>query len=172
MTQRLWRWLHTPEGIKIFRYCMVSVITTGVSFFVLLLVYGVFRWWSEVPSTVFANVVAVFPSYWLNRAWAWGKSGRSNLAREVLPFWVMSGAGIAFSVVGAQLARSIGHSHHLSHIDQTALVLLANVLSFAVFWVLKLMLFNRLFHVPTLLEEIEEHVEEEEQEHPEGVHLL
>lgn len=166
MAERLWAWLHTREGIKVFRYLMVSVITTGVSFFVLLLVYGVLRLWSEVPSTVFANVVATFPSYWLNRNWAWGKSGRSHLTREVIPFWVMSCAGIAVSIVGASLAKSIGTSLHFSHVEQTALVLAANIVSFGVFWILKLMLFNRLFHVQSLLEEIGEHVEAEEG--PEG----
>jgi putative flippase GtrA len=162
MAEKLWAWLHTREGIKIFRYLMVSVITTGVSFFILLIVYGVLQLWSEVPSTVFANVVATFPSYWLNRNWAWGKSGRSHLTREVIPFWVMACAGIAVSIVGASLARSIGTSLHLSHVEQTALVLAANIMSFGVFWILKLMLFNRLFHVPSLLEEIGEHVEAEE----------
>jgi putative flippase GtrA len=164
--QRLWAWLHTHEGKKIFRYLMVSVISTGVSFIVLFLVYGVFRVWTEVPSTVFANVVAAFPSYWLNRNWAWGKTGRSHLTKEVLPFWAMGAAGIAFSVVGASVARHIGHSYHLGHTAQTGLVLLANVLSFAVFWVLKLMVFNRVFHVPTLIEELDEHIDAEE--HPEG----
>ena len=164
MAERLWAWFHTPEGIKIFRYLMVSVITTGVSFFVLLLVYGVLQLWSEVPSTVFANVVATFPSYWLNRNWAWGKSGRSHLTREVIPFWMMSCAGIAVSIVGASLAKAIGTKLQLSHVEQTALVLVANVVSFGVFWILKLMLFNRLFHVPSLLEEISEHVDEEAEE--------
>ena len=148
---------------------MVSVISTGVSFVVLFLVYGVFRWWTEVPSTVFANVVATFPSYWLNRNWAWGKSGRSHLTKEILPFWIMAAAGIAFSIVGASLARHIGQTHHFDHIEQTALVLVANVVSFAVFWVLKLMLFNRLFRVPTLLEELDEHIDSEE--HAEGASL-
>ncbi len=164
MVERLWAWLHTPEGIKIFRYLMVSVITTGVSFSVLLFVYGILQLWSEVPSTVFANVVATFPSYWLNRNWAWGKSGRSHLTREVIPFWVMSGTGIAVSIVGASLAKTIGTRLQFSHVEQTVLVLAANVFSFAVFWVLKLMLFNRLFHVPSLLEEISEHVDAEDAE--------
>jgi putative flippase GtrA len=135
---------------------MVSVISTAVSFTVLFIVYGVARLWSEVPSTVFANVVATFPSYWLNRSWAWGKSGRSHLVKEVLPFWVMSGLGIAFSVVGATVAHHLG-AHH-THIEKTVLVLVANLVSFGIFWVAKLMLFNRLFHVPDLREEIEEHV--------------
>jgi putative flippase GtrA len=159
MPERLERfllWLHTKEGKKIFRYTMVSVISTAVSFTVLFLVYGVARLWSEVPSTVFANVVATFPSYWLNRSWAWGKSGRSHLIKEVLPFWVMAAFGISFSIVGATVAHHLGANH--SHIEKTALVLMANLVSFGIFWVAKLMLFNRLFHVPDLREEIEEHI--------------
>jgi putative flippase GtrA len=166
---RLWDWLHTHEGRKVFRYSMVSVISTAVSFFVLFLVYGVFRLWSEVPSTIFANCVATFPSYWLNRHWAWGKSGRSHLIKEVIPFWAMSGIGIAVSIVGATLAREFGQAHHLNHFELTVIVLLANVMSFGVFWVLKLLLFNRMFHVSEL-EEIEEVLEAEE--HSAEVHAV
>ena len=157
--ERFMLWLNTKEGKKIFRYSMVSVISTGVSFTVLFLVYGVGRLWTEVPSTIFANVVATFPSYWLNRSWAWGKTGRSHLVKEVIPFWAMAAVGIAFSIVGATVARHLGAGH--SHLVKTALVLIANLVSFGIFWVAKLMLFNRLFHVPSLLEEIDEHVEHE-----------
>jgi putative flippase GtrA len=161
--QRFREWVRTPEGTKLFRYTMVSVISTGVSFVVLFLVFGVLKLWSEVPSTIFANAVATFPSYTLNRRWAWGKSGRSHLRKEVLPFWIMAAAGIAFSIVGASVAHHLGVKYGLSHAEQTVLVLVANVFSFAIFWVLKLMLFNKLFHVPSLLEEISEHVDEEEE---------
>jgi putative flippase GtrA len=159
--QQFWVWLHTHEGKKLFRYTMVSVISTLVSFTVLFLVYGVFRVWTEVPSTVFANAVATFPSYWLNRNWAWGKSGRSHLVKEVIPFWTMSVIGIAVSIVGATVARNIGQTHHLNHLELTVLVLAANVASFGVFWILKLILFNRLFHVHEL-EEFDEVLEAEE----------
>ena len=141
--ERLLLWLNTAEGKKIFRYSMVSVISTGVSFTVLFLVYGVGRLWTEVPSTVFANVVATFPSYWLNRSWAWGKSGRSHLVKEVIPFWALAALGITFSIVGASVARHLGINH--SHLVRTVLVLFANLASFGIFWVAKLALFNRLF---------------------------
>lgn len=62
LVARLWAWLHTHEGRKIFRYTMVSAISTAVSFVVLALVYGVLRLWTEVPSAIFANSVATFPS--------------------------------------------------------------------------------------------------------------
>ncbi|HVC14802.1 MAG TPA: GtrA family protein [Acidimicrobiales bacterium] len=167
LLETIWAWLHTPQGRKIFRYTMTSVISTAVSLFVLGIVFGVLRLWTEVPSTIFANVVAAFPSYWLNRRWAWGKSGRSRLVKEVLPFWVMSIASIAFSMVGASVARYLGQrwdlaAHH--HLELTALVLFANVMSFGIFWVLKLMVFNRTFKVPTLADEIAEHLEAERTE--------
>jgi putative flippase GtrA len=167
---QLWRWLHTHQGKKVFRYTMVSAISTGCSFFVLFIVFGVLRLWSEVPSTVFANAVATIPSYWLNRSWAWGKKGRSHLVKEVIPFFSLSAIGIAFSIVGASFARHISLKHDLNHLESTVLVLAANLVSFGIFWILKLKLFNRLFHVESLLEEIDEHIDAEE--HSEDASVL
>jgi putative flippase GtrA len=144
----------------LFRYTMVSVISTVVSLSVIAIVYGVLHVWTEVPSTIFGNVVATFPSYWLNRRWAWGKGGRSHFLKEVVPFWSMSALGIAFSIIGASLARHVGNAHHFSHLEQTLLVEAANVLSFAVFWVIKLLIFNRVFKIE--LEEFDEHLSAEE----------
>lgn len=160
--QALYDWLHTHEGRKVLRYSMVSVISTAVSLFVIFIVYGVLHLWSEVPSTVFGNCVAAFPSYWLNRKWAWGKHGRSHLLKEVLPFWVMAAASIAFSIIWAALARHVAIKYQLNHAESTLLVLVANVMSFGIFWVLKLFLFNRMFHQE--LEEFDEHLTQEEEE--------
>jgi putative flippase GtrA len=154
----LWEKRDTPEAMHLFKYSMVSVISTAVSLGVLTLVFGVFKLWGEIESTVFANAVATLPSYYLNRKWVWGKGGRSHLTKEIIPFWSLSAVGIFVSIWGAALARHISLVHHLSHTDQTALVLLANLLSFAVFWVLKFMVFNRMFHVHPL-EELDELVE-------------
>ncbi len=48
------------------------------------------------------------------------------------------------------------------------LVLVANFLSFAVFWVVKLLVFNRMFKV--VLEEFDEHLTEEESKEDTTVH--
>jgi putative flippase GtrA len=154
----LWEKRDSPEAKHLFKYTMVSVISTIVSFGVLFLVFGVLKLWGQIASTVFANAVATLPSYYLNRKWVWGKGGRSHLTKEIIPFWSLSAIGIAVSIGGAALARHISYTHHLSHQDQTALVLLANLLSFAIFWVLKFMIFNKMFHVHTL-EELDELVE-------------
>ena len=89
---------------------MVSVISTIVSFGVLFLVFGVLKLWGEIASTVFANVVATVPSYYLNRKWVWGKGGRSHLTKEIMPFWALSALGIVVSIGGAAVARHIGRS--------------------------------------------------------------
>ena len=48
--QRQWRRYNTPNGKKMFRYTMVSVISTVFGFTLLGIVFGVLHLWSEVPS--------------------------------------------------------------------------------------------------------------------------
>lgn len=156
--EHLWQKRGTPQAKQLIRYSMVSVVSTAVSFGVLFIVFGVLHLFGEIGSTVFANVCATVPSYYLNRQWVWGKTGRSHLVKEIIPFWSMSAIGIVVSIGGAAVARHLGRVHHFSHLEQTAVLLAANVTSFGVFWILKYLVFNRLFHVHTL-EELDELVE-------------
>jgi putative flippase GtrA len=156
--EHVWQRRHTPEAKQLIRYTMVSVISTVASFGVLAIVYGLHIIKGEIEATVFANVVATIPSYFLNRMWVWGKGGRSQVMKEIVPFWVMSAIGITVSIGGAAVARHIGKTHHLSHLQETAVLLLANLVSFGLFWILKYMLYNRLFHVHPV-EELDELVE-------------
>ena len=143
---RLWAYSRTPEGLKVLRYTMVSIISALTSLVILTIVYGALRLWNEVVSTLFANVMAGFPSYYLNRRWVWRKGGRSHVWRELLPFWVMSITGIGFALYTATLARNFADSHHLQHLGRTVLVVGANVAAFGILWLLKfLILSNRLF---------------------------
>jgi putative flippase GtrA len=133
-------------------------VSTAVSFGVLAIVFGALHLFGEIGSTVFANVTATIPSYYLNRKWVWGKGGRSHLVKEIVPFWTMSAIAIVVSIGGAAVAKHLGKVHHLTHIEQTVVLLAANVMSFGVFWILKYLVFNRLFHVHPL-EELDELVE-------------
>ncbi len=145
---RLWRLYHTPTGRKMFRYTMVSVISTLVAQFTLFLVYGVGQLASGVVSNVIANAVATVPSYYLNRTWAWGKAGRSHLMKEVVPFWVMSFAGMFLSILTVGGAEHWGQDHHLHHLGLTVLVQGANLFAFGVLWILKFLILNRMFRHP------------------------
>jgi len=155
-------WSKTHQGKKLIRFTSVSVISTLVSQGLIVIFYGLTKWMGVVEATVVANCLATIPAYNLNRRWTWGKSGRSHIVKEVMPFWIMSSMGIAVSFFGSLFARHIVNSHHLNHtLVGTLIVMAANFLSFSIFWVLKLIVFNRIFHVSEI-EEVEEHLELEE----------
>jgi putative flippase GtrA len=168
---KLWAWAHTHEGRKVIRFTSVSAISTVVSNVVIVIVYGAAHWISnEVYATIFGNLVATLPSYQLNRTWTWGKRGRSHFRSEIVPFWSMSLLGIAFSTILANVVRWQNRLHSVPHVSASAawphilttvLVVFANLISFAIFWVLKLKIFNRIFHVNELAE-VDAHLIEEE----------
>ncbi len=144
-----------PSSLKLIKYASVSVISTVVAQVTLLLTFGVFRLMSEVPANLVANILATIPSYTLNRRWVWGKGGKSHFWREVVPFWVLSFIGLAFSSLAVWLAGDFARNHGLSHAATSLLVNAANLLSFAILWIVKFVIYNKLFHVEPI--EYEEH---------------
>jgi putative flippase GtrA len=161
LLERSVAWSKTRQGKKLIRYTASSVITTGVSFGSIVILYG----FKIIPGVIWAtlagNLVGTVPAYNLNRRWTWGKSGRSSVRTEVAPFFAMAILGIAFSQLGALWARHEVNTHHWSHLANTGLVAAANLFCFALFWVLKLIVFNRIFGVHTL-ELMDEHLAQEE----------
>lgn len=128
------------------RYFAVSIISAAVSFVALLLIYGVFRIWTEVPSTFAADLIAGIPSYFLNRRWVWKKSGSSHFWGEVVPFWVISILGILLAMYLAYVAHSYAISRNFSHLEQSMFVIVANLSAFGILWVLRFFAFNLIFH--------------------------
>lgn len=155
-------WSRTHDGRRLIRYAAASVITTVVSLAAVSAFYGLRIIPSVTWATLAGNVVGMVPAYQLNRRWTWGKHGRSHWRREILPFMSMSVLGIAFSQLGAWWARDEVRAHHWSHLANTGLVDGANLFCFGIFWVLKLIVFNRIFQVKRL-EQIDEHLRVEEE---------
>ena len=158
---KLLAWTKGHQGRKLIRFTAVSMVSTVVSVVVIALVYGLKIIKGEVEATLIGNIIGAIPSYSLNRRWTWGKTGPSHVRKELLPFWVMAVLGIAFSMVGASYAKHLVHTHQWSHLFNTGIVDAANLASFAVFWVLKLIVFNRIFHVSEVVE-INDHLVQEE----------
>jgi putative flippase GtrA len=154
-------WTKTHEGKKIVRFTTVSAVSTVTSFGSISILYGLKIIPGVIWATLVGNVIASLPAYQLNRRWTWGKRGRSHWRKEILPFWIMTALGIGVSQLGAFWARHEVRAHHWSHLTNTALVSFTNLASFAIFWVLKMMVFNRIFKVD-VEQEIEEHLEAEE----------
>ena len=137
-----------------FRYATVSVISTIVSFSVLGIVFGVFRLWiggaehrlRQPGGQRARRTTSTAPG-------SWGKSGRSHVFKEVVPFWTMTAIGITMSIGTASLARHIeqrlrppplradrggrGRQHRRPS---------------PCLWIVKFLVFNRLFHVDPVAE--------------------
>lgn len=134
--------VRTPGGRKLVRYSAVSVIAVAVNLVVLAFTYGVLRWPART-SNIVAVCVSAVPSYYLNRHWAWGKTGKSHLLKEVLPFWVMAFIGLVFSTWAAGFANSHADEITSSHLLKTVLIMGANLGAFGVLWVGKFMILNK-----------------------------
>lgn len=136
-----------PSSKKLAKYASVSIISTVVSQVTLLVVYGILHLMAAVWANVLANVVATPPSYYLNRKWVWGKSGKSHVIREIVPFWVLGFMGLALSSLAVYGAEQFAKHHDLSHALTSVLVNAANFVAFGALWVLKFVVYQRLFHV-------------------------
>ena len=131
------------------------MISTVVSQVTLLLVFGVFHLMSEVPANIVANVVATVPSYSLNRRWVWGKSGKSHFWRRSCPSGSCPSSGWPSRAWPSGSPVTFARSHDLSHGGTALLVNLANLLTFGILWIVKFVIYNKLFHVDPI--EYEEH---------------
>lgn len=133
-----------PRYKKIFRYSLVSVISIVVSQISFITAFGILHMWGARGSSIFATAMGAIPSYYLNRTWAWGKSGRSHLTREVLPFWTLSFIGLAFSTWTADFAASHASIVGPSHALQVGFVSLSYLGGFGILWIFKFIIFNKL----------------------------
>jgi putative flippase GtrA len=137
---------NSPMGQKLFRYSMASVVAVMVSNLFLLLFVGVLNM-GEVLASTLATSIAAIPSYEMNRKWAWGKSGKSHLTREVLPFWGLALLGWALSTLAVWWMGLYAKHHHFSHAAKTAAVVAVYIGAFGVLWVAKFVIFNSLMFV-------------------------
>lgn len=134
-------YVRTPDFTKLWRYCAVSGISTVVSLAMLYLFYrvvGLRPAWANVVATCIATV----PSYYLNRSWAWGKSGKSHVMREVVPFWVIAFLSLVLSTLAVQFAANQAKGVH-SPDAKAAILLFANFVTYGFLWVAKFILFNK-----------------------------
>jgi putative flippase GtrA len=125
---------------------MVSVVAVACSQVILVFCSAVLGW-SPVVSNVTAVTVSSVPSYLLNRAWVWGRTGSHDVLREVVPFWVFAFVGLAFSTLLVHLASSWSES--------TVVTSLANLTAFGILWIAKYLVLDQLLFSALLKDEDE-----------------
>lgn len=135
-----------PEVPTLFgrlRRCMsVSVVTTTISVVIIVVATTVFAL-AAVVANIVATSVATVPSYHLNRRWTWARRDRSNLWREVLPFWLLAFCGLALSTVTVAIAASWTAGAHLTPELRTGAVLVGHFGGFGLLWILQFVLLDR-----------------------------
>jgi putative flippase GtrA len=149
--------LRSPGGQKLFRYSLASAVAVVVSLTCLVFFNGVLGISAWVSSTL-ATAIATVPNYVMNRNWAWGKTGRSHLWKEVVPFWVLAFIGWALSTVAVHAMEGYANRHHFSHALSTLTVALVYLAAFGVLWIGKFIFFNKVLfahHIEDLPPELD-----------------
>jgi putative flippase GtrA len=141
-------WAKTEDGKRLYRYTATSVISVIVSEIVLFVALHFF---SAITSNIIAVAVGTVPSYELNRKWAWGKSGKGHLWKEVVPFWALSFLGLVFSTV---LVGFVADEVNKATLSGKLAINGTNLAGFGILWVGKFIIFNKILfaHHPEDLE--------------------
>jgi putative flippase GtrA len=135
----------TPRLVpKLLRYFTGSVVATVCSEVVFVLLYGalsVGTAWSSVLSWL----AGAIPNFWLNRSWAWQRTGRPSLRREILPYLAI----ILTTLVLATLLTHVADAwlHHRGVSSSVRVTLVAGVFlgTYVVVFALRFVLLERLF---------------------------
>jgi putative flippase GtrA len=133
---------HLPAWLRLSRYTMGSAICFGISELAFIALFGSNLLGARGASIV-ASVIGVFPGYFLNRTWTWGRRGKSDLRREVIPYWTTAllSTALAAVVTGAVNAACSGDSRGVRTIINAA----AYMVTYGVLFVVKFAVFQRLF---------------------------
>lgn len=129
LIQQLW----ATHGIRLLKFAAVSMVGVVLGQSLLFLFHSVLGWRAGVAN-FFAVVLSTIPSYLLNRAWVWGKTG-SHTGTEVTVFWAMAMLGLVLSTVATSWVDS--------RYDSALLVQFANLASFGVLWFAKYLVLDK-----------------------------
>lgn len=133
------------RGALAIKYSMVSVVGVVTTQTMLVLFVGIMDR-DPTLSNITAVMLCAIPVFLLNKHWVWSADGKVSFRREILPFWVFTGAGLALSTGLVALAHSVS--------DSTLLVMAASLGGFGVLWVAKFLFLDQVMFGRPELDEI------------------
>ncbi len=128
---------------RFIRYSLVSGVAIVISQVTILICTWLFGLSGIVANTIGA-LAATPASYELNRKWAWGKSGKSHMWREIVPFWSLTLLGWLASTGTVELADSMAKSHHVVGLGRSLAIMGASLFAYGVVWIVKFLIFNHI----------------------------
>lgn len=132
---------------KFWKYSMTSVVGVVMGQSLIFFFASILEWswgWANVT----AVAISTLPTYYISRAWVWRKRGKSSMAGEVIPFWVMTFLGLLLSTIAVVVLER-------RYPDNKILANVGNIMGFGVLWVAKFFILDRILFKVT-------------HEHPEG----
>jgi putative flippase GtrA len=133
---------------QLVRYGAVSVVAALTSLTVLGILVGT-RTSTAGWANLVATAVGTVPSFELNRRWVWGRSGRRSIRAEVVPFGLLSAAGLGLSTLTVTAAARWADQAALGDAARTVAVQGASVLAFGTLWLVQFVILDRvLFRRP------------------------
>lgn len=139
------RRVRLPGWLRLSRYTAGSAICFGVSelVFVGLFAPGVL---GSKGAAIVASIAGIIPGYFLNRSWTWGRTGRSDFWREVVPYWVTALISTALAALGTGAANALFADE--SRGVRTVINAAAYMLVYGVLFVAKYVVFHRWLFAP------------------------
>lgn len=122
------------HGRRLMRYAGVSVIGVIVGQTLLFMFYEAIGL-GATSANVLAVMIGTVPSYLLNRAWVWGKSGSHSVRAEIVPFWGMAVLGLVLSTVLVAVVSR--------YTDAWLMINAANLSAFGSLWLAKYVILDR-----------------------------
>jgi putative flippase GtrA len=137
-----------PKIVRLWKYGSVSVISTTLTWVLLFLFYHTFALFSAIWCNVLATSITTVPAYYLNRTWTFGKSGKSHVWKEVVPFWTIAFASLALSTVAVGVAAHnadhlISRTSHNASLYKSLLIVFANGFTYGCIWIVKFVLYKK-----------------------------
>ncbi|TCC11692.1 GtrA family protein [Kribbella soli] len=128
------------------KYSASSVIATVVSQLAFALCY----WFgtAAIVASLVAWISGVVPNYLLNRRWTWGRTGQK------LPYTIIVVASAVIAAVVTSVADHLVQPIE-SHAWQTLLVTGSYLATYAVLFIVKFVLFDRLVFAKTVADPVE-----------------
>ena len=133
------------KGELAVRYSMVSVFGVVFTQLELAIALGLLDL-DPTMSNVVAVMICAVPVFFLNKRWVWNVDGKVSVRREIIPFWVFTGAGLALSTLLVAVAESYS--------DSTLLIMAASVGGFGILWVAKFLFLDKIMFGHSEREEV------------------
>jgi putative flippase GtrA len=133
--------LRGPLGRVFTRYTLGSLAAMAASELTLLLVYGLHEGGTQLAA--FAGWAAgAVVNYFLNRKWAWQRSGRAHPLKELLPYWLTAVAGLLLSMWATTTAGDYAPRLSDDHMTVTLIIGAAYLVTYGFLFIAKFVLFH------------------------------